>query len=175
MHACRSTILDKVLDELRALKDNCARTTEMVTNINMILTDKYTPEICPSSLPPVTPADTLAELNELLSQEDIILRLKPYVTHSLRTSVRDICKAMLTKNLASSFTLTGMTKRRQEGKNCFLKHNIYDVLMKIISSSHLASSSRENIRDAIKKTLKGVTDWNGGRSDRRRSPTTRAD
>jgi hypothetical protein len=63
----------------------------------------------------------------------------PFNEESLNGTVKSVLKALMTRELAQSFTLTGMTHGRKKGKVAFIKHASYDLLIgeNVLSSIYI--------------------------------------
>jgi len=75
----------------------------------------------------------------------------------------------MAKNLAVTFSLTGLGPLRVRGKKSFRDHPISKVVVESLRHHHPQTPTTDLI-SVCGAVLRGAPDWNGGRANRRHLP-----
>ncbi|XP_039261417.1 uncharacterized protein LOC120337624 [Styela clava] len=125
--------------------------------------DRETGRHCHTVLPP---ANTMEELDEWLDNQDCYAVAKRVTCTELRATVRAFMRAAMTKNLAKTFSWSGLGMRRMKTKTSFKDHKAFNYLIDVLHETPFRHASQSEISDGIKKVLAGVGEWDGGRAAR---------
>lgn len=125
--------------------------------------DRETGRHCHTVLPP---ANTMEELDEWLDNQDCYAVAKRVTCTELRATIRAFMRAAMTKNLAKTFSWSGLGMRRMKTKTSFKDHKAFNYLIDVLHETPFRHSAQSEVSDGIKKVLAGVGEWDGGRAAR---------
>ncbi|XP_047740693.1 uncharacterized protein LOC108675907 [Hyalella azteca] len=123
----------------------------------------------PLQEPDIGPANTLQELSVLLATEEVVSSLPKYEAGSLMATLRAMVKRLMTRNLAVTFSFTGLDRKRMRTKLSFKKHDIYRILLGAIDATSFGQCPRKDIDRALINVLKNVGDWDNFRGNLRKN------
>lgn len=112
-------------------------------------------------LPP--PANTLEELGALVRCDGIVTDLRVRESKTLPDTIRNMVRRLLSRQLALTFSFTGMGPKKKYTKIKFEGSLAERVLIKALQHTKYRGIDKCDLDTAISQVLRGASDWDGMR------------
>ncbi|XP_018019459.1 uncharacterized protein LOC108675917 [Hyalella azteca] len=116
---------------------------------------------------PCYPANTFEELDDLIKREEMLIGLQSVGECTLSRTVIVMMKMLMTRPLAMKFSMTGLGDKRLPTKVKFDNSPACLLIERALSlNPGFSHEPRSAVKAAIRRALKGATDWDGHRGRR---------
>ncbi|XP_018008236.1 uncharacterized protein LOC108665940 [Hyalella azteca] len=108
------------------------------------------------------PATSMAELDNIAKDPNLIQKLQPYIGSNSKMTVRRVLKRCMSRDLALHFSFTGLGEKRTASKQAFGSHLLCTRILGDAAALQM-KDTREVLVNHIQAALRGARDWDGGR------------